>query len=137
MRRRAGGEEVRKLLERRIPLYALLVILVLQTTAVYGAVTVLYHNELAAFGTLKFTGEVEVTGFDIQDEQTVSVVLRRTTGTVEGATYIIGVACDNTMGSATVSWVAGDPDAKKILVQMGEPITSSVTVIKLRVERSG
>jgi len=128
---------LRKLLERRVPLYALLVILVLQTTAVYGAVTVLYHSEIAAYGTLKFTGEVEVTGFDIQDEQTCSVVLRRTPSTVTGATYVIGVAADNTMGSATVSWAAGDPDAKKILVEMGEPITSSVTVIKLRVERSG
>ena len=51
---------MRKLLERRIPLYALLVIMVLQITVVYGAVTVLYHSELAAFGTLKFTDEVEI-----------------------------------------------------------------------------
>ena len=128
---------MRELLERRIPLYALLVIMVLQITVAYGAVTVLYHSELAAYGTLKFTGEVEVIGFDIQDEITCSVVLRRTPSTVEGATYTVGVACDNTMGSATVTWAAGDPDAKKILVTMGEPITSSVTVIKLRVERSG
>jgi len=128
---------LRELLERRIPLYALLVIMVLQITVAYGAVTVLYHSELSAYGTLKFTGEVEVIGFDIQDEQTCSVVLRRTPSTVTGATYIIGVACDNTMGTATVTWAAGDPDAKKILVTMGDPITSSVTVIKLRVERSG
>ena len=128
---------MRELLERRVPLYALLAAMILQSTLAYGAVTVLYHSEIAAYGTLKFTGEVEVIGFDIQDEQTCSVVLRRTMSTVEGATYTIGVACDNTMGSATVSWVAGDPDAKKILVEMGEPITSSVTVIKLRVERSG
>jgi len=50
---------------------------------------------------------------------------------------VIGVACDNTMGTATVSWGPGDPDARKILVEMGEPITSAVTVIKLRVERQG
>jgi len=128
---------LRELLERRIPLYALLVIMVLQITVVYGAVTVLYHSELAAYGTLKFTGEVEIIGFDIYDEQTISVVLKRTEHTQEGIIYTIGVSADNTMGSATISWLAGDPDAKKILVTMGEPLISTVTVIKIRVENSG
>lgn len=120
-----------------IPFYVLIALMVAQATLVYGAVTVLYHNDLAAFGTLKFTGEVEIVAFDIYDEQTCSVVLRKTPTTQMGVIYTIGIACDNTMGSSTVSWIAGDPDAKKILVQMGEPITSSVTVIRLRVENSG
>ena len=120
-----------------IPLYVLIALMVVQATVVYGAVTVLYHNDLAAFGTLKFTGEVEIIAFDIYDEQTCSVVLRRTPTTQTGVIYTVGVACDNTMGTATVSWVQGDPDAKKILVQMGEPISSTISIIRLRVENSG
>jgi len=128
---------VRRLLDRRVPAWALLALVLAQVTVTYGAVTVLYHSELAAYGTLRFTGEAEVVGFDVHDERTCSVVLRRTPATVPGAVYVIGVACDNTMGTATVSWGPGDPDARKILVEMGEPITSMVTVIKLRVERQG
>jgi len=97
----------------------LIALMVAQATLVYGAVTVLYHNDLAAFGTLKFTGEVEIVAFDIYDEQTCSVVLRKTPTTQMGVIYTVGVACDNTMGTATVSWVAGDPDTKKILVKDG------------------
>ena len=125
------------MLGKGIPLYVLVALMVAQAAVAYGAVTVLYHNDLAAFGTLKFTGEVEIVSFDIYDEETVSVVLRRTPTTETGVIYTVGVACDNTMGTATVSWAIGDPDAKKVLVKMGEPISSAVTVIKLRVENSG
>ena len=51
--------------------------------------------------------------------------------------YVIGVAADNTMGTGTVAWHPGDPDAKKILITMDEPITTTVTMIKLRVQNSG
>ena len=124
-------------LGKGIPLYVLIALMAVQAAVAYGAVTVLYHNDLAAFGTLKFTGEIEIVSFDIHDEQTVSVVLKRTPTTQMGIIYTVGVACDNTMGTGTVSWAAGDPDAKKILVKMGEPISSAVTVIRLRVENSG
>ena len=128
---------MRTAFRRSIPLWALLLLVALQSAVTYGAVSVLYHNKLAAFGTLKFTGEVEIIGFDIYDEQTVSVSLKKTDKTELGIIYTIGVAADNTMGAATVSWITGDPDAKKVLVQMGEPIISTVTVIKVRVENSG
>jgi len=128
---------LRRALKRVVPLWVLITMITGQAALTYGAVSVLYHNKLAAFGTLKFTGEVEIVGFDIYDEQTVSVVLRKTDRTEVGIIYTIGVSADNTMGSATVSWIAGDPDAKKILVSMGEPLISTVTVIKIRVENSG
>jgi len=128
---------VRRALKRVVPLWVLITMITGQAALTYGAVSVLYHNKLAAFGTLKFTGEVEIVGFDIYDEQTVSVSLKRTENTQEGIIYTIGVSADNTMGSATISWLAGDPDSKKILVTMGEPIISTVTVIKIRVENSG
>jgi len=124
-------------MKRAVPLWIIIAVMIGSVTATYAAVSVLYYTEVAAFGTLKFTGEIEIIGFDIQDEQTVSVVLRRTATTEEGIVYVIGVAADNTMGSATVTWHPGDPDAKKVLVTMGEPISTTVTMIKLRVMNSG
>ena len=125
------------IMKRGIPLWVMLALMVGSVTVTYAAVSVLYYTEVAAFGTLKFTGEVEIVSFDIQDEQTVSVCLRRTATTQEGMIYIIGVAADNTMGSETVTWHPGDPDTKKILITMAEPISTTVTVIKLRVQNSG
>ncbi len=128
---------MRGLMKRGVPLWVIIAVMVGSVTMTYAAVSVLYYTEVAAFGTLKFTGEIEIIAFDIQDEQTISVVLRRTTTTVEGVAYVIGVAADNTMGSGTVTWQPGDPDSKKILVTMGEPISTTVTVIKLRVYNPG
>ncbi len=128
---------MRKLMKRAFPLWVIIAVMVGSVTMTYAAVSVLYYTEIAAFGSLRFTGEIEIIGFDIQDEQTVSVVLRRTATTQEGIVYVIGVAADNTMGSATVAWQPGDPDSKKILVTMGEPISTTVTMIKLRVQNSG
>ncbi len=125
------------IMKRAVPIWLILAVMVGSVTMTYAAVSVLYYTEVAAFGTLKFTGEIEIIGFDIQDEQTVSVVLRRTATTQEGIVYVIGVAADNTMGSETVTWHPGDPDTKKILITMDEPITTTVTVIKLRVQNSG
>lgn len=125
------------IMKRGVPLWIIIAVMVGSATVTYAAVSVLYYTEVAAFATLKFTGEVEILGFDIQDEITVSVVLRRTPDTQEGIIYIIGVAADNTMGSETVTWQPGDPDTKKILITMAEPITTTVTVIKLRVQNSG
>jgi len=128
---------LRDLLKKAVPLWLILAVMVGSVTVTYAAVSVLYYTEVAAFGTLKFTGEVEIMAFDIQDEITVSVVLRRTLDTEEGIVYVIGVAADNTMGSETVTWQPGDPDTKKILITMDEPISTTVTVIKLRVQNSG
>lgn len=128
---------MRDLLKKAVPLWIIIAVMVGSVTVTYAAVSVLYYTEVAAFGTLKFTGEVEIMAFDIQDEQTVSVCLRRTLDTEEGIVYVIGVAADNTMGSETVTWQPGDPDTKKILITMDEPITTTVTVIKLRVMNSG
>jgi len=128
---------MRGLLKKAVPLWLILAVMAGSVTVTYAAVSVLYYTEVAAFGTLKFTGEVEILSFDIQDEITVSVCLRRTASTEEGIVYVIGVAADNTMGSETVTWQPGDPDTKKILITMDEPITTTVTVIKLRVENSG
>jgi len=128
---------LRDLLKKAVPLWLILAVMVGSVTVTYAAVSVLYYTEVAAFGTLKFTGEVEIIGMAIQDEQTVRVVLGRTLDTQEGIVYVIGVAADNTMGSETVTWQPGDPDTKKILITMDEPITTTVTVIKLRVQNSG
>jgi len=128
---------LRGLMKRAVPLWVIIAVMVGQATVTYAAVSVLYYTEVAAFGTLKFTGEVEIVGMDIQDESTISVVLRRTLDTEEGIVYVIGVAADNTMGSETVTWQPGDPDTKKILITMAEPISTTVTMIKLRVQNSG
>ena len=128
---------MRGLMKRAVPLWIIIAVMVGSVTVTYAAVSVLYYTEVAAFGTLKFTGEVEIVGMDIQDEQIISVVLRRTLDTEEGIVYVIGVAADNTMGSETVTWQPGDPDTKKILITMDDPITTTVTVIKLRVQNSG
>ena len=128
---------MRGLMKRAVPLWLILAVMVGSVTVTYAAVSVLYYTEVAAFGTLKFTGEVEIIGMDIQDEITISVVLRRTLDTEEGMVYVIGVAADNTMGSETVTWQPGDPDTKKILITMAEPISTTVTMIKLRVQNSG
>ena len=128
---------MRGLMKRAVPLWIIIAVMVGSVTVTYAAVSVLYYTEVAAFGTLKFTGEVEIIGMDIQDEQIISVVLRRTASTEEGIVYVIGVAADNTMGSETVTWQPGDPDTKKILITMDEPISTTVTVIKLRVQNSG
>ena len=128
---------MRELMKKAVPIWLILAVMVGSVTVTYAAVSVLYYTEVAAFGTLKFTGEIEIVGLDIQDEQTISVVLRRTATTQEGIVYVIGVAADNTMGSETVAWQPGDPDTKKILITMAEPITTTVTVIKLRVQNSG
>ena len=128
---------MKEVMKRAVPLWVIIAVMVGSVTMTYAAVSVLYYTEVAAFGTLKFTGEVEILGFDIQDEITVSVTLRKTATTEEGILYVIGVAADNTMGTATVAWQPGDPDTKKILITMAEPITTTVTVIKLRVQNSG
>ena len=128
---------MRELMKRAVPLWIIIAVMVGQATVTYAAVSVLYYTEVAAFGTLTFTGEVEIVGMDIQDESTISVVLRRTLDTEEGIVYVIGVAADNTMGSETVTWQPGDPDTKKILITMDEPISTTVTMIKLRVMNSG
>ena len=128
---------MRGLMKRAVPLWIIIAVMVGSVTVTYAAVSVLYYTEVAAFGTLKFTGEVEIVGMDIQDESTISVVLRRTLDTEEGIVYVIGVAADNTMGSETVTWQPGDPDTKKILITMAEPISTTVTMIKLRVQNSG
>ena len=125
------------IMRRGVPLWVMIAVMVGSVTMTYAAVSVLYYTEIAAFGSLRFTGEIEIIGFDIQDEQTISVVLRKTPDTQEGMIYVIGVAADNTMGSETVTWQPGDPDTKKILITMAEPITTTVTVIKLRVQNSG
>ncbi len=124
-------------MKRGVPLWVMIAVMVGSVTMTYAAVSVLYYTEIAAFGSLRFTGEIEIVGFDIQDEITVSVVLRRTPDTQEGIIYVIGVAADNTMGTATVTWQPGDPDTKKILITMAEPISTTVTIIKLRVQNSG
>jgi len=90
-------------MKRAVPLWVIIAVMVGQATVTYAAVSVLYYTEVAAFGTLTFTGEVEIVGMDIQDESTISVVLRRTLDTEEGIVYVIGVAADNTMGSETVT----------------------------------
>lgn len=128
---------MRRIMKRAFPLWVIIAVMIGSATVTYAAVSVLYYTEIAAFGVLTFTGEIEIIAFDIQDEITISVVLRRTATTQEGVAYVIGVAADNTMGSATVTWQPGDPDAKKVLVTMAEPISTTVTVIKLRVQSPG
>ena len=75
---------MRGVMRRVVPLWVIIAVMVGSVTVTYAAVSVLYYTEVAAFATLKFTGEVEILGFDIQDEQTVSVCLRRTATTQEG-----------------------------------------------------
>ena len=75
---------MRRLLDRRVPAWALLALVLAQVTATYGAVTVLYHSELAAYGTLRFTGEAEVVGFDVHDEAHHLRLPREPQGPVSG-----------------------------------------------------
>ena len=125
-----------KILSKSIPLWILLASMAVQGLATYGAVQTIFVREISAYGAIHFTGEVEILGCDIQDERHVSVSLRRTESTELGAVYLVTVATPQTSGQATVTWSEGDPDAKKLVIELVRPIEDTVTLIKIRVEKA-